>query len=139
MLQLRLLGELYLTGQDKEGPMNEFVLAGLSGLLGVIVGGGISYLLMVKQITYSSRLNYINSMLSRSDVSDQFKVFLDSVYSETGREALRGQIDKVSQAPWFKYLFTPARKRRDEIVAAIKIGDWSKVNSSLTNFLMTKW
>lgn len=115
-------------------------------ILGVIIGGLLTYFSTLKQVEKWAKISYISTLLGQQHFADHLSGLLQKIemintsdQDQTVQQDRINEINDEVRKTWFFLLFTPSQKRYNELTHQIKNEQWNDFVNTISKFLRGKW
>lgn len=117
----------------------QLIITCISTSIGVLIGGSITFFITKKQIESQSRISYISNILKDQEIEQNFGKFLLRLNIKNKNNEVVTSLIEATKDVWFFLLFSPSKKRYDELVSQINNNKWDEALNTVTLFLHCNW
>lgn len=115
-------------------------------VIGVIIGGLLTYFTTLKEAEKQARISYISAILGQQSIAEKLSYLLEKIekvkrfdHSQDIQQELINKINNEVRETWFFLLFTPSQKCYNELKYHIENKQWNESINTISKFLRGEW
>ena len=111
----------------------------LQAIVGIFIGSMMTYLITMKRMQTQARITYLSTILQDKDIRTSLGSLIQRLEIKQKNDTTIMEIESQLDKSWFFLLFTPSKKKYEELKLHIERKEWEESLKTISEFLRGIW